>query len=441
MARPFFAPDRAGLQGDFYQLVLAAVYHADGLWGEASFDLSLRDLPEGCGHIVIAGIQEAVDDLLHIRFSDEDIAWLQAQEVFQDASSAWWESLRHFRFSGDVDGMLDGSIAFGGEPILRVSAPLPQAVLLETRLIQGLSHASGVATRASRLIQAAGGRKVFDFGSRRLAGAQSALLSARASAIGGCAGTSYAFAGQVHGLTVMGTLSTGFFAAYPSDKAAMEAFALHFPKVGYISLQGDSLADAVAQIAHHKAAIRIVRVDHWDLDTASRVVREQLDKHGMEHVKILGSGSLTEDKLIALHESQAPVDLFAIGRQIAVGDKSTELSLSYLLAEMWRGADPEMVTRPGAAPYPGLKQLLRTPSADVLCLEEEMDVLDLPDAVPMLHPLIREGERVLAEEPVEAANARRVAQLAALPEGVTRLEDADFWPVRASDRLGMAALS
>ena len=284
MARPFFAPDKAGLQGDFYQLVLAAVYHADGLWGEATFDLSLRELPEGCGHVVVAGVQEAIDEVLRTRISDEDIAWLQAQEVFRDASSAWWESLRHFRFSGDVDGMLDGSIAFGGEPILRVSAPLPQAVLLETRLIQILSHASGVATRASRLVKAADGVRVFDFGSRRLPGPQSALLSARASAIGGCAGTSYALASEVHNLTIMGTISKGFLAAYPSDKAALDAFALHFPSVGYISLPGDSFVDGVAQLSPYKEVIRIVRVDHWDLEMASRVVREALDMNGMERV-------------------------------------------------------------------------------------------------------------------------------------------------------------
>jgi nicotinate phosphoribosyltransferase len=441
MARPFFAPDNAGLQGDFYQLVLAAVYHADGLWGEATFDLSLCGLPEGFGHVVIAGVQEAVDEILRLRFSDQDIAWLQTQGVFEYASMSWWESLRHFRFSGDVDGMLDGSVAFAGEPLIRVSAPLPQAVLMETRLIQILSHATGVATRASRLVKAAGGQRVFDFGSRRLPGAQAALLSARASAIGGCAGTSYALAGAAHGLNVMGTLSTGFLAAYPTDAAAMNAFSQHFPKAGYISLPGDDFEAGVAELACHKDSLRIVRVDHWDLNRASRLVRKALDQKGLSHVKILGSGALTEEKLTQLQAQRAPVDLFAVGRQVSMGSPNSALSLSYLLAEMWRGTTPDMVTRPGAATYPGLKQVLRTGDCDVLCLEEEMDVIGLNDAEPMLQPLIREGERVLEPESAEVASERREAQIASLPEGVTRLVEPEFWPIRASDRLAREALS
>jgi len=441
MARPFFAPDNAGLQGDFYQLVLAAVYHADGLWGEATFDLTLRALPEGCGHVVLAGVQEAVDEILRLRFSEQDIAWLQARGVFEQASSSWWESLRHFRFSGDVDGMLDGSVAFAGEPLIRISAPLPQAVMMETRLIQILSHATGVATRSSRLVKAAGGHRVFDFGSRRLPGAQAALLSARASAIGGCAGTSYALAGAVHDLNVMGTISTGFMAAYPSDEAAMDAFSQHFPNVGYVSLPDDNFEAGVARLAPHKESLRIVRVDHWDLNYAARLVRSALDKHGMPHVKILGSGSLTEEKLAKLQIQKAPVELFAVGRQVSMGTAGSSLSMSYLLAEMWRGMNPEMVTRPGAAAYPGLKQVLRTDDCDLMCLEEEMNVIGHNDAEPMLHPLIREGERVLESEAAEVASARREAQLAALPEGVTRLVDPDFWPVRASDRLAREALS
>jgi nicotinate phosphoribosyltransferase len=441
MARPFFAPDNAGLQGDFYQLVLSAVYHADGLWGEATFDLSLRALPEGYGYVVVAGVQEVVDEILRLRFSDEDIAWLQARGVFGDASSSWWESLRHFRFSGDVDGMLDGSVAFAGEPLMRISAPLPQAVMLETRLIQILSHATGVATRASRLVQSAGGQRVFDFGSRRLPGAQAALLSARSSAIGGCAGTSYALAGAVHDLNVMGTISTGFLAAYPTDSAAMDAFSQHFPKVGYVSLPDDNFESAVAQLVNHKDSLRIVRVDHWDLNYAARLVRKALDEHGMSHVKILGSGSLTEEKLAKLQVQAAPVDLFAVGRHLAVGSSDDSLSLTYLLAEMWRGMSPEMVTRPGASAYPGLKQVLRTSEADILCLEEEMNVIGADNAEPMLHPLIREGERVVREEAADVASARREEQLANLPEGVTRLVDPDLWPVRASDRLAREALS
>jgi len=441
MARPYFAPDKTGLQGDFYQLVQAAVYHADGLWGECTFDLTLRGLPEDHGYVVVAGVQEAIDEVLRLRFSDADIQWLQSQELFQDASSAWWESLRHFRFSGDVDGMRDGSLVFGGEPILRVTAPLPHAVLLETRLIQIIAHASAVATRAARLVGAADGRRIFDFGSRRVPGAQAALLSARAASVGGCAGTSYALAGEVYDLMVMGTLSNGFLAAYPTDDAAMQAFSLHFPKVGYISLPGDSFSDGVARIEPYKHIVRIVRVDHWDLDWASRLVRKELDRNGMKHVKILGSGALTEEMVESLSEKKAPVDLYAIGRQLTIGDRKSDLSLDYRIAEMWKGAEPVMITRPGASAYPGLKQVLRSSDADVVCLEEEVDVLDLPDAEMLLLPLIREGESQLPSESIETVHQRKEDHMAQLPDAVLRLKNPDCWPVHTSDRLALEALS
>ena len=440
MARPFFAPHRAGLQCDLYQLVQAAVYHADGLWGEVTFDLSLTGLPERCAYAVVAGMQEAMDEVLGLRFSDEEIAWLQGQEVFQGASQAWWESLRHFRFTGDIEGMLDGSIAFLNEPILRVTAPLTQAVLLETRLIQVLSHATGVATRASRLVQAAGRKKVYDFGSRRLPGSQAALLSARASSIGGCAGTSYGLASQIHKLPVMGTLSMGFLAAYPNDGAALEAFSLHFPKVGYISLPGDSFAEGVEELSRHKAAVRIVRVDHWDLDMASRKVREELDARGMKNVVILGSGALDEAGVLALTRSEAPLDQLAIGREISLGDRHSEFSLSYRMAEIWRGAEWEMVTRRGASQYPGLKQVMRREDCDLLVLEEELETLALEGASPMLQPLLREGQPVYSEESAAVCSERRLEQLKAFPSEILDLEKPGHWPVRTSDRLALEAL-
>ena len=441
MARPFFAPDKAGLQCDLYQLVQSAVYHADGLWGESSFDLSLTGLPESCAYAVVAGVQEALDEVQRLRFSDEEIEWLQRLEVFQGASQAWWESLRHFRFSGDIDGLADGSIAFLNEPILRVTAPLTQAVLPETRIIQTIAHATGVATRAARLVQAAEGRRVFDFGSRRLPGAQAALLSSRAAAIGGCSGTSYGLAGEVFGIPVMGTLSQGFLAAYPNDRAAIDAFALHFPKVGYISLPEDSFEAGVAQLAEHRDVVRIVRVDHWDLDSAARKVRRALDAHGMESVSILGSGALHEEAVLDLTRKQAPVDHYAIGRQLALGDRQSEFTLSYRIAELWRGAELGMVTRRGASLYPGLKQILRGPKGDVICLEDELDLLDLQGHRALLVPLVKEGERVRGEDSIEAARERLQRELSVLPESVRALEDPDHWPVRTSDRLARAALS
>ena len=282
---------------------------------------------------------------------------------------------------------------------------------------------------------------MFDFGSRRLPGPQAALLSARAASIGGCAGTSYALAGEVYGIPVMGTLSQGFLAAYPSDSAAIDAFALHFPKVGYISLPGDSFEAGVAQLAEHRDAVRIVRVDHWDLDMASRKVRKALNAHGMESVSILGSGALQESAVSELTRKEAPVDLYAIGRELALGDRHSEFTLNYRIAEMWRGAELELVTRRGASMYPGMKQLLRGPKGDLLCLEDELDLLDLQGYRPLLVPLLREGEFARPEDSIEGVRDRLQRELSVLPEEVKNLDNPGHWPVQPSDRLARAALS
>ena len=377
MQPPTTSAGLQGLQADVYQLVLAAVYHADGLWGEATFDLYARELPTGHGYLVVAGVEEALDAALNLQFSEEAIGWLQKQEYFRRASDSWWQSLRGLRFSGDIDAVREGEIVFPGEPILRVRAPLIHATLLETRLIQAVSHATAVATRASRMVDAAEGRRVFDFGSRRLPGPEAALLSARAAAVGGCHGTTYALAGLRYGLETMGTLSSSFLAAYESDSAALDAFRAHFPNIGYVELPDGDILDGVCRLEAFRDSVRIVRVDHWNLNGAARMVREALDKAGMERVKILGSGSLDEHRVQELSRNRAPVDMLAVGRRLSVGSGDPGTSMAYRLAEIGRGLGSEAVTRPGASTYPGRKQVVRGPHRDMICLEDEAELVQL----------------------------------------------------------------
>lgn len=421
--------------------MLAAVYHADGLWGEATFDLYARELPTDQGYLVSAGVEEALDAALNLAFSDEAIAWLQGQEFFRHASASWWDSLRHMMFQGDIHAIPEGELVFPGEPILRVRAPLIQATLLETRLIQAVSHATAVASRASRLVDAAAGRRVYDFGSRRLPGPEAALLAARAAAIGGCQGTTYALAGQHFGLETMGTLSASFLAAYHSDAAALDAFRAHFPHIGYVELPDGDILDGVRRLEPFRDSVRIVRVDHWNLNGAARMVREALDKAGMSRVKILGSGSLDEHRIQDLHENRAPVDLLAVGRRLSVGAGDPGTSMAYRIAEIGRGVGLEPVTRPGASSYPGLKQVVRTRQRDLICFDDEAELVQLQtDGRPLLEPVVEGGRRLRPWGTVADAVARREASLAEMPAGVRKLLQPDPWTVSVTDRLAEASL-
>ena len=426
------------MQVDFYLLVLAAVYHADGLWGDATFDLTLRGLPEGAGYAVAAGIHEAADAVRAMRFSEQDIDWLRGQKAFADASPGFWSALEYFEFSGDIEAVGEGTLVFPDEPILRVTAPLLQATLAQTLLLQNVGHATMTATRAARFVELAGGRRVYEFGSRRMPGPASALLAARAAYVGGCYATSNALAAADLDIPAMGTLSSGFFAAYGDDDRALEAFSIHFPRVGYVNLPDGSAFEAVRKLTAYKDLIRIVRVDSSQLDSEARMVRQALNRVGMSEVLILGSGSLDEDAIARLDRNKAPVDLLGVGKSLVRGLDGT--GFSYRLSEIWRGTDPEPALHAGAAKIPGRKQVCRFEDHDTLCLASEEHEQVALGGAPLLQPLITGGERV-GEVPPPRDGAERCAEgLARLPDGVRAWPATASWPVRLTDRLSQLSL-
>lgn len=431
MERPFYAPERSGLQADFYLLVLAAVYHADGLWGEATFEVFARQMPDRYGYLVLGGVCEAIDSCMRLGFGGEEIRWLRGLDTFANAAEGWWDALASMRFEGEIRCMAEGSVCFPNEPVFRVTAPLPQAVLLETRVLQAITHGTAVATRAARMAQVAEGRKLFDFGSRRLPGAEAAMLAARAAMVGGFAGTTNALAAATLDAPAMGTLSAGFLATYGSDAAALEAFRVHFPNVGYVSLPAGDVVESVLRLAPHRKAIRIVRLDHWDLDGSARRLRGALDAAGMERTRILGSGSLDEDRIAELARRGAPVELLAVGRSLVEGAPSTDFA--WRVAEIARGPDREPVRHPGASPWPGAKQVLRLDDHDLVCLDGEAEALVGERGRPLLEPFVVDGERAVPEEPVWVARQRCAEQIAALPEALRDNDAVGAWPIRRSE--------
>ncbi len=408
-----------GLRLDCYLLVQSAVYHADGLWGEATFDVTFR--PDGpWGWLVVAGVREAVEAALDLGFSSEDIAWLRGQPAFRRVAEPFWNWLAELTFSGDILAMPEGTVALPGEPVMRVTGPLPEVCLLETRVVQALAPASGVATRVARLCHRAGGRPVYDFGSRRMATAEASASAARAAWIGGAAGTTDALAASRWGLPVMATMADTLLAAYGDNDAAFRAFQHYFPDLGYVTLPRGDPVGAVEALVPYRRQVRIVRLDSDDLERSARAVRAALDRHGLRHVRILGSGSLDEERIGRLVASGSPVDLLAVGTAIAEGSRVA--SLRWRLAELARGTAPEPVRHPAAAALPGRKQVVRFDDRDVVALQAEAAFLVEQGGMPLLVPWVEAGCPVFEPEPVNAARRRRAMHLAALPEPVRRGE-------------------
>lgn len=383
--------------------MVAAVYHADGLWGHATFDLYPRGGVQGSNFVVAAGMHEAAEALQRMRFPENTIAWLKEQPAFARASEGWWDSLRHFRFSGDVQAVAEGTVLAPGTPMMRITAPLQQATLIQTRLLQLVPAACGVATRAARCSLASRGKRLYEFASRRSPSGESATLAARAAVVGGFYATSNAAAAASLGVPVMGTLSSDFFAAYGGVGPALESFALHFPDVGYVNLPAGKVDQAVAQLAPYKEHLRIVRLDHPQLGRAARVLRPRLDAAGMQHVRILGSGSLDAKRIAELGD--APVDLLAVGKHLVAGGP---VPSSYRIAEMWRGPEPVPAVETGASKWPGSKQIMRRSDHDLICLETEAGMFD---GEPLLAPLMLGGEIVRTRPEVGESRGRCLAGL------------------------------
>ncbi|MBM4365795.1 MAG: hypothetical protein FJ102_06235, partial [Deltaproteobacteria bacterium] len=368
MERPLFIPGARGLVGEFYQLVLAAAYHADGLWGEATFDLYPRELPEGWGFLVASGLEPALQAVESLAFSADEIRLLREHPVFAKVPGDFFDMLAELRFDGQVAAVPEGTPIFPGEPVMRLTGSLIACTLLETRLLQLVGASTAVATRAARLCLAAGEAAVYDFGSRRNSSGTAALMAARAAYIGGAAGTTNAAASLLLGVPAFGTMSSTFLATYGDDQLAYDAFRLHFPTLGHYTLPDDDPVDGVRRFGRARERVSIVRIDHDDLARGARTVREALDRHGMREVRILGSGHLDEHRVEKLRANRAPIDCFAVGRALAhTGEPGTRMA--FRIAEMQRGPAWVPVTRQGSSTWPGKKQVVRFADHDLVCLD------------------------------------------------------------------------
>jgi nicotinate phosphoribosyltransferase len=425
----------AALFTDLYQLTMASTYFREGIRAPATFSLFTRRLPPGRGFLVAAGLEDALEYLLAFRFSEQGLNRLAGLGRFEPA---FLEHLAGLRFTGDVRAVEEGTVLFSDEPFLEVTAPLNEAQLVETALLNLIHVQTVLASKAARVVLAARGRSVAEFGMRRSHGIDAGLKAARCAYLAGCDFTSDVLAGITYGIPLAGTMAHSYVTAFADELEAFRAYARAYPGDAillldtYDTLEGARKATVVAsELDARGNRLAGVRLDSGDLLALSRGVRRILDEAGFPAVKILVSGGLDEYDVEQLLAAGAPIDSFGIGTRMNVSADAPSVDLVYKLVR-YDGRDVLKLSE-GKETWVGAKAIYRSRDEDILSLAEEPAPPDAGES--LLQPVMRDGELLRPHPPLADLRARCVRQLAALPEGLRRLDRPDVRPVRASDAL------
>jgi nicotinate phosphoribosyltransferase len=439
------------LSTDLYELTMMAGYYAAGLNAPATFELYARELPSNRAFLVAAGLEQALEYLEQLCFTAEDIAHLRELPGLRGAPRGFFDDyLPRFRFTGDVWGVAEGVPVFPPAPLLRVTAPLPEAQLVETALVAIVGFQTSVASRAARIVEAAGGRRVVEFGARRAHGIEAGVLAARAACIAGCESTSNVEAGRRFGIPVSGTMAHAWVTAFPTEEAAFRQYADVFRERTVILLDTYDTLAAARAVAASGLAPAAVRLDSGDLVALSREVRAILDAGGLGATQIFVSGDLDERRIAAIVEAGAPVDGFGVGAALSTVTDAPSLGAVYKLVEIERGRRTIPVAKhsPGKATHPGRKQVWRmfngtTAVEDVIELEDAPAPRALAGATlaALLGRVMHGGQREQSPVPVSQIQARHLAEIVRLPREVRRLTDAARYPVRIGPALQRAIRS
>jgi nicotinate phosphoribosyltransferase len=423
---------------DLYELNMVQAYLDRGEDKTAVFEFFVRRLPPRRGFLLAAGLEDALDYLETMRFSTEELAWLKSTGRFRDNLLDY---LANFRFTGDVHAIPEGAVCFPNEPLIRITAPLPQAQLVESRLINILHFQTLIASKAARMVLAAPGKILSDFGLRTAHGAEAGLYSARASYVAGFAGAANVLAGERYGIPIVGTMAHSYIQVHDDEMKAFEDFARARPE-GVILLidtyDTEAGARKVVELAPKlKAdgiAIRGVRIDSGDLTVMARKVRAILDTGGLRDVIILVSGGISEDVLQGMMAEKAPIDGFGIGVNLAASIDVPALDCAYKLQE-YEGR-PRRKLSEGKQTWPGRKQVWRVYDRDSRMRGDILSIEGDPQpGEPLIVPVMQGGKRVAAAPNLADIRTRTARDLARLPERLARLEPGVEYPVRVADAL------
>jgi len=428
---------RLGLFTDLYELMMLQAYRAERMTGTAVFTVFVRRLPNHRNFLLACGLDSVLEYLEQLRFTDDDLVYLRSLQTFTDDFVA---SLREFRFTGSVHAVPEGTPVFANEPILEIVAPIPEAQLVETFVMNQVHLQTVLASKAARVAAAARGRKVVDFGARRTHGIDAALKAARAFYIAGIDATSNVLAGERYGIPVAGTMAHSYVQAHARERDAFSAFARTFPGTvllvdTYDTLDGIRAVIDLVKSAPQEVKISAVRLDSGDLLSLARETRRLLDAAGLHSIGIFASSALDEYAIAALLDAGAPIDGFGVGTGMAVSEDAPALDVVYKLSE-YEGKGRTKLS-PDKPILPGRKQVFR----------QEMDGNAVADVIgraderiegrPLMRPVMHNGRRLPdAVDPLASIRRRAATELAHLPAHLLALTPAQPpYPVRISAAL------
>jgi nicotinate phosphoribosyltransferase len=414
---------------DLYQLTMAQAYFEEEMDETAVFSLFVRKLPMERNFVLATGVEPAIDAALGLSFLRDDVAALERLGLFSARFLRW---LRDVSFTGSIRAVPEGTPLFGGEPLLEVSAPLAQAQLLETIILNRVHYPTVASSKAARIVAAARGRRVVDFALRRAPGEDAALALVRSAAIAGVDGTSNVLASLRLGIPAVGTMAHSFVQAHDSELAAFGAFASLYPEAvlvvdTYDSLEGVRHVIGLARRWGADFRVRGVRLDSGDLDSLARAARRLLDDAGLARVQIFASGGLDEYEIERLVRGGAPIDGFGVGTRLGVSEDAPSLDLVYKLVS-YAGVD-RTKRSPGKRLLPGPKQVWRFGDHDLIARANEQS-----GGRPLLEEVVRNGRRTRPAPELPEIRARAASELAALPERLRALEPFSY-PVELSQTL------
>jgi len=454
---------------DFYQLTMMQGYFRQGYHNKmAVFDVFFRELPPNSGYAIAAGLEQVVEYLENLSFSEDDIAYLRSLEVFDPE---FLEELRNFRFTGDIDAIPEGTVVFPQEPLLRVKARLLEAQFIETAVLNLINFQTLIASKAARVVEAAGGGTVMEFGLRRAQGPDAGVLGARAAFIGGCQSTSNVLAGQRFGIPVAGTQAHSWIQSFPSELEAFRAYARTFPDnclllVDTYNVLRSGVPNAIKVGQELKAQgkrLKGIRIDSGDLAYLSREARKMLDEAGFEDAIIVASNDLDEETIWSIRNQGAPIDSWGVGTRLITSIDFPALGGVYKLAAIEEDGvfSPRIKVSENIAKItnPGIKKVVRFYNkegkalADLIALEDEVfpenQPLTIFDPVEtwkrktlrnfktreLMVPVFRGGKRVIDLPPLAEIQAYARKELDTLWEEVRRLKNPHKYIVDLSQKL------
>jgi nicotinate phosphoribosyltransferase len=430
----------SALSTDLYELTMMAGYYSAGIRDLASFELYVREFPRHRLYLVAAGLEQAIEYLEALHFEADEIEYLRRQPILANVPAAFFDDcLRSFRFTGEVWAPDEGTPVFPQQPLLRVTAPILEAQLVETALLAIVGFQTTIASKAARIVEVAAGRPVVEFGGRRAHGTEAAMLAARAAYLAGCASTSNVEAGRLFGIPVSGTMAHSWVMTFANEIDAFRAFfELYGPASVFLLDTYDTLA-AARKVAESGLRPSAVRLDSGNIVELSRKVRSILDAGGLAKTGIFVSGDLDEHKIASFLAQGAPINGFGVGTALSTSRDAPALGGIYKLVEVERRGElvPTMKLSPGKLSLPGRKQVWRTFERD----KAAGDVIGLADesgprgGVPLLKKVMEGGRRLSAPRPLGELRDGCLRQVARLPADLRGLAEVSAYPVVVSPSL------